>query len=130
MTHESPIEYVGRAIKALGQEAHNTEAALIWAGDNPRRVTPPEVKGERNRQIWVNDMIKDCLVAMAETLNGEYRSGAVDALANAALAQFVKEHAPEVWALHERFWRDRADIQKKLKELRQNEPELEAKEEA
>lgn len=128
---ETAAQYAKRIVDrsiSLGVNLTDIERILICAYDNPPRKPLPKTCGERNRQIWISDMLKDCLVTMADGIDGTM--GTVDSIANAALTLFVKDNAPEIWALHERFQAERADIKKRLKALRQNEPELQPQEEA
>jgi hypothetical protein len=130
-TDPTAYAYAQRAIRELGQEAHDTEKAIMWCYDHPPHKPLPEIKGERNRHIYIPAMLADSLDMAAEIISNGHRTiGTRDALATAALTQFLKDNFPEAYGFFERYASERADIQARWKELRHNEPELQPQEEA
>ncbi len=128
-TDQTAYDYAQRIIREMGLTANDSERALIWAYDNPPRRPLPEVKGERTRQLWISQKVLDCLRSMAETISGENATGGmVDGLANALLIQAMKDHAPELLEFYERFEAERADMTRRLANLRKDEPTLEREE--
>lgn len=125
-TDSTACDYAQRAVRALGQEAHDPEKVAMWCYDHPPRKKLPAVSGERNNNIFVSRKLRQCLSSVGKSFSNGATFNSVDALAEAVLTLFVKEHAPALWTMHERH---RQEEDKLLTELRQNEPELQLRKE-
>jgi hypothetical protein len=125
-TDPTAYDYAQRAIKALGQEANDAHKLAIWCFDNPpHRPLPEAPKGERNRHVYIPAIIADALDMAADAISNGHRTiGTRDALASAALTQFLKDNFPEPYGFFQRYTTERADIENRMKTLRQNEPTL------
>lgn len=130
-TDNSAADYAQRCIRDLGLQANDTERALIWAYDNPARKPLPKVSGERNRHVYIPAILADALDMAADIIsNGNRTIGTRDALATAALTQFLKDNFPEPYGFFEKYAVERADIEARMKTLRRNEPTLQPQEES
>ena len=121
MNPEKPQDYSHRCFTALGQGAHDPEQVTNWCYDNPPRKPLPKIGGMRERQIWLSRRIFLCLGAAAG--QGHIK---VEALAESILALWINANMPDVYAMYERH---EQEVNERLKELRQQEPQLQTQEE-
>lgn len=125
MISESASDYALRAVRALGQQAHDGLMVATWCYDNPPRKALPKLEGARERNVYVSKRVFACLRALAPMMGNGQPLNSTDALADAFLTLYVKEHAPELYTMFDRHEQEQEKI---LAELRRNEPGLEPQE--
>ena len=119
-TDNTASDYARRCILDLGLSANDTERAIIWCYDNPPKKPLPKAAGIRDvSTVYLEREIRKCLHAIA----GKAQS---DGLVNAILRQWIQDNQPELLAM---FQRHSQELEARLTELRQQEPQLQTQEE-
>lgn len=122
MNPETSETYFKRCCAALGQSAQDGELVSRWCYDHPPHKALPKLEGDRSRNVYVSKRVHACLRALAPSMGNGQPLNSTDALADAFLVLYVREHAPDLWAMFDRHEQEQEKI---LAELRRNEPELE-----
>ncbi len=112
-TDNTAAEYSQRAIRDLGQQAHDSERMAIWCYDNPPKRPLPKSRAPRELNVFLSRLIVRCAAAVS--------GGNPSALVEAVMHQWIHDNVPEIWSMYQRH---EQEAEQRIAELRHNEPTL------